>query len=140
MAELNKIENILLVDDEDIACFTSSLILQGMGYTGTIHSAYNGQEALDFLRVIRSKVDFSQQNSLLVLLDINMPIMDGFEFLEALHSSDAQLREHLHIAMITSSIDPQDQQRAARYSLVDFIIKPLSSDKLLHLIRSLPAH
>lgn len=67
----------------------------------------------------------------IIFLDINMPEMDGWEFLEAFQTLPSQVREKCRVVMLTSSIDTADINKAKTYSVVqDFISKPLTIDKL----------
>ena len=68
----------------------------------------------------------------LVLLDINMPRMNGFEFLERLQKEGASKREQVVVMMLTSSNNPAERERAKSFDLVvDFLEKPISAEQLL---------
>jgi len=115
---------IWLIDDDNVTNMLNRFFLEEHYPTLEIRSFIYANEALDVLAQGREKVDF-------VLLDINMPGMNGWEFLEAL-----QLTEHTadtlpEIYMLSSSLDPEDQAKARNSALVKgFISKPLEVEKL----------
>jgi CheY-like chemotaxis protein len=114
---------ILLVDDDHIFNFINGKMLQGMGISDEIHIARNGKEALTLI----SKY-FSGTQSLLriIFLDLNMPVMDGFNFIEAFKRLNTPHKEKVVIAVLTSSTDPQDVKRAKGLGIEHYLIKPLT--------------
>lgn len=120
------IKSVLVVDDDKICNFLTVNALKKAGIEGDISVVINGREALDWLS---TKTDFPD----LILLDINMPIMDGLLFLE--NYKKTGLEGKTRIAMYTSSIRDADKEVAYKYSDVfDFINKPLTHEKLMDLI------
>ncbi|QIL77531.1 MULTISPECIES: two-component system response regulator [Hymenobacter] len=116
----------VLIDDDYISIFLTTRILQRENFTDTITSFQLPQEALDYL-----------QNALpnqvpdVVFLDLNMPIMNGWDFLDALRPLEAQLAGRCSIYILTSSLAPSDKLKAEEYSLVASVInKPLDGPKL----------
>ncbi len=88
----------------------------------------NGEDALHFLQ---KRLDTGQAIPFLLLVDINMPMINGFEFLEACIKMGFTKTERPKIAIITSSIHPADSRKARYYNIVDeFFIKPLDMDRL----------
>jgi CheY-like chemotaxis protein len=125
MIELKpKLQSILLIDDDDITNFYNSHLLRKMNVAEAIHEELNGRAALDYLEKAPHQPD-------LVFLDINMPVMNGFEFLEGYNKMAATRNETFLIMMLTSSLSPLDKSRAAQFSTVtDYYPKPLSVEKL----------
>src|SRR5688572_22036260 len=117
--------SILLVDDEHIFNFISSKILQGMGVTDNIHVALNGDEALNLLN---SYFSGTQTVPRIIFLDLNMPIMDGFSFIEAFHRLAFAQKEKIVIAIVTSSQDPSDIHRAKELGIEHYLTKPLTEE------------
>ncbi|KAA5544823.1 response regulator [Adhaeribacter rhizoryzae] len=119
-------KRILLVDDNNTSLYLAQRILKKLELAAEILIARDGQEALNIIKAVGQ----SGQELGLILLDINMPVMDGFELLEELQNS-ADLRSvPCHIVLLSSSRHQLDLARASKYPIVDFIQKPLSPEKL----------
>lgn len=114
--------SILSVDDSDSYHFLAEFVIKQLNDKITVYKAYDGQEALDLLsqKVIKPDV---------ILLDINMPGMNGHEFLAAY--SQIHDKEIPIVAMLTSSDQIEDKENAAKYSFVkDYLVKPLQAEHL----------
>jgi CheY-like chemotaxis protein len=121
-----KIKKIAVVDDDMIHIFTTKKMLQLTGYKGEIISYKNGLEALEALAKIDTIEDFPE----VIFLDINMPVMDGWGFLEN-YSNKVTFHMYSKVYMVTSSIDPSDIEKAKKYPTVKlFITKPFSVESL----------
>lgn len=120
---MKKVKCILLVDDDETTNFINELMIMEMDIAEQILQAHNGKEALD---VLQDQVQ--QQHCLpeLILLDINMPVMDGFDFLEAYQEIDFPGKPSVIIVMLTTSLNPSDVERAKNTKIVDYINKPLT--------------
>ena len=116
--------NVLLVDDSiDDAFLTRFFLIQKGKMNFNLYSVYNGKEAIDFLKnSAQPKID-------LVLLDVNMPVMDGFEFLRC-RQLDQQLQNTPVIICSTSEYE-KDRQVASGLGAADYIIKPISKQKFV---------
>ncbi len=93
-------------------------------------TAAHGLEALEIIRHVCAQ----EQCPELILPDLNMPIMDGFEFLEELQTSADLSRADIKIVIVSSSQHYMDLVRAKNYPVIDYIEKPLTSDKLTRFI------
>lgn len=123
------IKSILVVDDDKICNFLTVNALKKAGIEGEINVAINGLEGIKLLKESASPPD-------LILLDINMPIMDGLDFLENFKANGFEGSSK--IAMYTSSIREADKNKAFEYpDVFEFLNKPLTHDKLLDLINKL---
>ena len=138
MIDINVLSNILLVDDDDTSIFIQSHLLTNVcKYTGNIQTCYNGKEALDY---IESKGKFANTENTpprpnLILLDINMPVMNGFEFLEAYGKLSKDLKGGVVISMLTSSVNEEDRKKSQNFEeLSEFIIKPLTQEQLMGIV------
>ncbi|MCA4895499.1 MAG: response regulator [Cytophagales bacterium] len=125
---------IALVDDDSIFQFTATRLLESSKLAQNILHFENGAEALTFLR------EKALQKELLpdyLFLDINMPFVDGWMFLEDFTTLKSSLAKDISIYMVTSSIDQRDLNRAKGFSEVtDFIIKPISLERFQELLKS----
>lgn len=118
---------ILLVDDDEASLYLNQRLLNRLGIEVEVLIARNGQEALDIMK----KLCEQEQCPELILLDINMPVMDGFEFLEQLQNLADFHDSSLKIVLLSSSIHHQDLAKAKKYPVMDYIEKPLTKEKLL---------
>lgn len=123
-----KLSEIIFVDDDAIVKMVGIKILKNIGYGGPISQYGNGQEAIDELKArIASDALKGSDLPILLLLDINMPVMDSWGFLDEFEKLPEAVRKHFFIAIITSSISPQDKEQAMTYPDVkDYIQKPIS--------------
>jgi CheY-like chemotaxis protein len=138
MFDINVISNILLVDDDKTSIFLQTHLLTDVcKYEGNIEVCYNGKTALDFIKG-QGEVHSNGGDLILpelILLDINMPIMNGFQFLENYGQLDAKLRGGIVISMLTSSLNSLDKEKAEAFMEVsDFITKPLEKEALLEIV------
>jgi CheY-like chemotaxis protein len=115
---------ILIVDDDDTTRFLMKRVIKNIFQEDQIQTAGNGMEALAMLNQACS----SQNCPELVLLDINMPVMNGFEFLQELQNSSVDTYA-LKIAILTSSNNPLDYLMAQEYPIIGFLEKPLTEEK-----------
>lgn len=130
-----KFDAILLVDDDQATNYLHELYLKEWGLTENIFTALNGQEAIDFLQ---TSSEFQSFEKSLILLDINMPVMDGFEFLEAYENLNEQYKGAIVVVMLTSSLHTQDQARAQELNeLSGYINKPLNRERMMQILDSL---
>lgn len=122
-------DTIFLVDDDPINNLINKRLLGKVGISKDIHEFLEGEVALRVLN------NFPESSSLLILLDINMPVLNGWEFLKKYEQGFAHRKDK--IVILSSSIDYQDRDRAKTYSTVSgFLEKPLTIDKIVpHLER-----
>ncbi len=120
---------VTLVDDDMVVKILMVKILRNIGFNGAIHQFEDGKQALNEIQKLNYE-DLSEGIHL-ILLDINMPVMDGWGVLNGIQKVSEPWKKNHFIAMITSSIDKTDKEKALSYSIVkDFTQKPLST-KLL---------
>lgn len=134
-----KISEIMFVDDDAIVRLVGSKILKSIQFDREISHFENGKQAIDHIAK-----RFNEQNlpeadrPIMILLDINMPEMDAWGFLDEFQNFDYEFRRHFLISIITSSIDSSDKTRAFLYpDVLDYIQKPLSGK---HVIDFLSRH
>jgi CheY-like chemotaxis protein len=124
-------KNILLVDDDKIFNFLSEKTITSLGLANEIHFALNGEEALDLLELYKNG-DLAKPD--IIFVDLNMPIMDGFEFIEAFRRIDLPNKNSITIVVLTSSADPTDISRAKELGVKYYFNKPLSKDEIKKMI------
>ncbi|MEP5254615.1 response regulator [Winogradskyella rapida] len=132
---MNNHFNICVIDDDDIYQFTITKILSSIKMNKKILLFSDGEEALDFM------IDNLYSDSELpdvIFLDINMPIMDGFQFMEEYVKLKPKLNKEITIYMVSSSVDPVDIAKAKSISdISDYIIKPIEVKQLKALMADL---
>lgn len=127
----NKLQ-ICLVDDDQIYQFTARKVLESINPENKILAFYNGEQAIDYLK---SMLNNQSELPDVLFLDINMPVMDGWQFLEAYKSILPQLDKPLIIYMVSSSVNEQDIEKSKEYGTVaDYIMKPVQREKFLKLL------
>ncbi|MBX7241694.1 MAG: response regulator [Bacteroidia bacterium] len=118
-------KSVMLVDDNEIDNIINEKIIESNKFSEEILVFQSGQEALDFLKANEQKPDLLPE---IIFLDINMPIMDGFQFLEVFEKYGDQLKNKCRIIMLSSSISPKDIDRAASSIYVKkYLNKPLTA-------------
>jgi len=118
-----KLNCILLVDDDAEDNFFHQIVIQDMNITENIQIAKNGLEALEFLK------NENQIPPELIFLDINMPKMNGWEFLEAYEELKIFQKAKVIVVMLTTSINPEDKKRSELFpEITGFNSKPLTED------------
>lgn len=124
-------KDILVVDDDSIANFLIERIVQSTGLAGNISKALNGREALTYL-----KPNGSTKKPQVILLDLNMPLMNGFEFIKAYRELDIEGKEDILIILVTSSDNPSDIEKARELGIKYYLTKPLSADTIKGILMS----
>lgn len=129
--------SILLVDDDDITNFLNENLLQEMKVAEHIDIASDGLQALNFIKNhwTSDKDTIQASDDKLILLDINMPVMNGFEFLEQFTKMKQSYQ--VKIALLTTSVNKRDMERAEEYKVKDYVEKPLNREKISALLRNL---
>lgn len=125
-------KDILIVEDEECYSFLTMQAIERVGFPCEIKTAENGKEALEMLRQASSQGTLPD----LVLLDINMPIMNGFQFLETFRTEAFPGKEKICITLLTSSEDPDEIEKANSYGVKYYFLKPLAKEDFLKLIRN----
>ena len=122
---------ILLVEDNSQDAFLVTEALEEQEFIAKIHHVEDGAKAILFLKKLPPYENEEQPN--LILMDINMPIMSGFEFLDEYHKRF--LNKEVSIYMVSSSISKIDQQKANSYANVHgYITKPLVNQNIIFIV------
>ena len=126
-----ELETVLVIDDDKDWCFIAKMILQRAGVGKQVITANNGQEGINTLRTISAK---GEKLPDLIFLDLKMPVMDGFEFLDEISKSAEPDLSNARIFICSSSFHPKDKERAYLYPIAGFITKPLTVDILKEIV------
>jgi CheY-like chemotaxis protein len=121
-------KSFLLVDDDIVFNFLNEKILEQTGIAKDIRSAANGEEAL---ALIETSYNAGTMLPDVILLDLNMPVMDGFGFLAAFNQRYFTSRDSVKIIVVSSSQDKHDIQRARALGARAYLSKPLTYSGLL---------
>ncbi|MBU2996977.1 response regulator [Cellulophaga baltica] len=121
-------ENVLIVDDDEIYLYLIQRVLRELSNGVEIYTSTDGEQALDFIR----KCDEDKQLApKVILLDVNMPFLDGWGFLDEFKKLKVNFDDKIFIYLVTSSEMPADKKRALEYEeLTGYIVKPISEKKL----------
>ncbi|WP_288882580.1 response regulator [Pedobacter panaciterrae] len=124
--------NMLVIDDDDINIFIIKKVIEKTGYEVDMISKSNGQLAVDYLTSIANNVEIFPH---IILVDINMPVLNGWEFLEVYEKLNIQ-RQKVFLYMLSSSVYEYDIEKAKGFKSVDgFISKPLTIERLKELLQ-----
>lgn len=130
---MKKFKSILLVDDDDTSNFISEIIINKSSITETVNTVKNGSEALNFVSSHCLKETCNEDCPNLIFLDLHMPVMDGFDFLNQLKEKMPNHGDYFKIYILSSSSNPMDIDKAKEYNIQGYIIKPLNIDKMKEL-------
>ena len=129
---------ILCIEDDPIALMLCKKVISRFNFSENIVTAVNGQDALHFFNNIKYEPNALENRPQLILLDLNMPIMGGWDFLDHFTQNDYQQFNNIPVVILSSTIDPEDLSKAKEYPLiVDFLSKPINSDMLNYLSKKL---
>lgn len=129
---MKKIETFCIVDDDDIYQFTTSLLLKKTDLVNKIIVFSNGLKAINFLK---DEMGTKENIPDVLFLDINMPVMDGWEFLEEYLLIKPMMPKTVVIYMVSSSVNEKDVLKAKSISaLSGYLVKPISSQNIMEVI------
>lgn len=118
---MRRLSSILLVDDDATTNFLNQVLIEQANIADQVLVAENGHEALQLL---------SQSRPALVLLDVNMPVMNGFDFLDAYARLPLAQQHPTVVVLLTTSMLPRDLERVQQVAVADVLDKPLTTEKL----------
>ena len=123
---------ILCVDDDPITLMLCKMVIAKSSFATEIITAQNGEEALNYfddLKLNNLGAEIKKYPSL-VFLDLNMPVMDGWEFLDHFSKEEyTSAFKNTKIIVLSSTIDPNDIEKSRTYSMVlDFLSKPITKE------------
>ena len=124
-----KNKKLIMVDDDEIFIYLTKKAIDSVNIVDLIKVFGNGLDAIDFLKAHAQKPEELPE---IIFLDLSMPIMDGWQFLEEYILLQPTLGRKIIIYIVSSSISPEDIIRARKITAVtDYIIKPITKEKLI---------
>lgn len=128
-----KLNCILLIDDDEATNFLHTLIIEELQCTEKVIAVDKAEKALEYLQA-ENEEGYLRPD--LILLDINMPAMDGWDFLDEYKKLDETQRAKIIIVMLTTSLNPDHEEKAKTYEEINgFRHKPLSIPMLKELLK-----
>lgn len=123
---MRKLDSILVIDNDPVSNFVSEKILSYLGISDNVISFLGGEEALDFLskECLLNKLPFPE----LIMLDIDMPCMDGFQFITALKKMN--ISNKIDIVILSTSVYNKNIDKAKAKGIKYYIAKPLDVSKM----------
>jgi CheY-like chemotaxis protein len=121
-----KLNCILLIDDDEPTNFLNELVIKQVDCAEKTVAVQSGQAALDFLK---ERINGGYPQPELIFLDINMPVMNGWEFLEEYKKLDSDQKAKMVMVMLTVSLNPDAKDKADTIDAIDdFVNKPLTAE------------
>jgi DNA-binding response OmpR family regulator len=124
----NIIEKVLIIDDDQASNHLTEELINKLGFAEKVAVKHNGNDALHYLQ---SECYFEDSCPSLVILDLKMPVLDGFEFLDEFNKLDLVKKDKIVIVILTNSDNPDDIIRLRNMGRYYLIRKPLTMDKLV---------
>lgn len=129
---MSKHSTVMIIDDSEMDTFLNKVILETMHYSDTILTYTNPSNALAYFKGLVDQPEVPGKIPEIVFLDINMPIMNGFEFMEEFIKLPENLTSRVKFYMISSSEDPEDLEKIKSYDkIIKYLYKPLDKNQLI---------
>jgi CheY-like chemotaxis protein len=133
------IDKVLCIDDDQITLVLCELVIKKAGFAKEVITAKNGKEGLAYFSNFFSKNNKEDKSPpQIIFLDLNMPVMNGWDFLEDYLMKYADRLPSTKVVIISSTVNPEDFSRANQYEnmVIDFINKPLTTEGLQDLMEN----
>jgi len=124
---------VAIIDDDRIFQLTATKFMEASGRVSKVLQFPDGEPAIEF---IQGHLDRPHELPDLLLLDINMPLSDGWMFLDDFRRLINKANIRIPIVMVSSSIDPVDLERVRQYpEIAEYVVKPVSSEKWMRILQ-----
>ena len=127
----HRLNHVVLIDDNETTNFLNRRLLDKLQVTQQVSVFTNAAQAF---QTVWGEGRAAEAPPELVFVDLHMPQMDGVEFLALFHSLPAAVRARTRMAVLTTSLLPTDRDRVAVFTGIEYLVKPLSREKLEKLI------
>lgn len=128
---IDKVDLVYMIDDDSVIIYLTELIIKTVDFCKELKTFTKGEDALN---TIREAAETGSKLPDLLLIDLNMPIFNGWHFLDALQ--EIERAKDIPVFVFTSSIDPRDIEKSKTYSSIkDYIVKPLTIHKINKILR-----
>lgn len=127
---------VLCIDDDVITLMLCTTTIKKSGFASEIITLLNGQEGIDFYNELTAagKERDNDHYPDIIFLDINMPILNGWEFLDSFMEDYYPKIKKTKVVILSSTVDQRDKEKAKEYPIViDFFTKPITQDMLFYL-------
>ncbi len=125
----------MLIDDDEIFTYIIKKIIEESDIAEHINIFSNGRDAINYLSEVANEVVLLPK---VIFLDLNMPLLDGWGFLDEYIRLKPKLCRKINLYVITSSVSHYDHEKSKEYSdITDFIVKPLAKEKFIAIIKKL---
>jgi CheY-like chemotaxis protein len=129
-----KYKTVMLIDDNEIDNLINQKMIEAAAVAENIYTHTGAKSAIEFLKNMEKMDVADKVLPDIIFLDIDMPLMDGFQFLDEFEKLTKLTKKKSRIVMLTSSINPQDFNRSKKYPNVKlYLNKPLSHDSIIKL-------
>ncbi len=126
-------KNIFIIDDDEIFTFLTKKMITSTDSLIQVKTFGDGDEAINYLKSISGNKEMLPD---MILLDLNMPVLDGWGFLEEFETLHFSLKKEIAIYISSSSISPFEIEKARNNKLVaDFIVKPYDAEKINEIVK-----
>lgn len=130
---MSSMNSLYVIDDDEMYRYIAEQTLASAGFTGNITTFSNGSEAI---AAMESELSADEKLPDLILLDLNMPVLDGWGFLEDYSQLKSKISKHIPIYIVSSSFNPVDVERANQINEVSgYVVKPITKQKFRELIQ-----
>jgi CheY-like chemotaxis protein len=128
-----KVTRVCLIDDDHIFVYGAKRLMREINFAEELSVFQNGQDAMDYFE---SNSQHTEHLPSIIFLDLNMPVMNGWEFLDAFLNIPGISSREISIYIMSSSVDPRDLERIQAHPYIkNYILKPLTSEDLEGLLK-----